>query len=613
MEKEEKINLFRIITTIILFAITFIPSLNSNIKISLYIISYLVIGGDILINAIKNIFKGELFDENFLMSLATVGALVIGEYPEAIAVMLFYQIGELFQDMAVEKSKVNITKLMDIRPDFANIEHNGNLVQVSPEKINIGDIIVVKPGEKIPLDGIIVYGKSSLNTTALTGESIPRSVNVDDEVLSGCINLSCLIKIKTTSTFGDSTVSKILDLVENADNSKANTEKFITKFAKIYTPVVVILAVLLAVIPSLITGEWLEWINRSLIFLVISCPCALVVSVPLSFFAGIGGASKNGVLIKGANYLEALANVNTIVFDKTGTLTKGNFKVVAIHPEKITEEKLLEIATLAEQFSTHPISISLKNEYSKELDKNRVKDIEDIPGKGIKATVDKKQVYIGNDKLMKYIDVHYENCEKEGTISHIVIDGEYAGHIVITDEIKPTSKTALNELKNLGVAKTVMLTGDKKEVGESIGFELGLDEIKTELLPVNKVEEVERLIKSKNNDKEKIAFVGDGINDAPVLKRCDIGISMGGLGSDAAIEASDIVLMNDDPSSIAKAIKISRKTLKIVRQNIIFALAVKLIVLILGALGIANMWEAVFADVGVSFIAILNALRCIKD
>ena len=613
MEKEEKINLFRIITTIILFAITFIPSLNSNIKISLYIISYLVIGGDILINAIKNIFKGELFDENFLMSLATVGALVIGEYPEAIAVMLFYQIGELFQDMAVEKSKAKITKLMDIRPDFANIEHNGNLVQVSPEKINIGDIIVVKPGEKIPLDGIIVYGKSSLNTTALTGESIPRSVNVDDEVLSGCINLSCLIKIKTTSTFGDSTVSKILDLVENADNSKANTEKFITKFAKIYTPVVVILAVLLAVIPSLITGEWLEWINRSLIFLVISCPCALVVSVPLSFFAGIGGASKNGVLIKGANYLEALANVNTIVFDKTGTLTKGNFKVVAIHPEKITEEKLLEIATLAEQFSTHPISISLKNEYSKELDKNRVKDIEDIPGKGIKATVDKKQVYIGNDKLMKYIDVHYENCEKEGTISHIVIDGEYAGHIVITDEIKPTSKTALNELKNLGVAKTVMLTGDKKEVGESIGFELGLDEIKTELLPVNKVEEVERLIKSKNNDKEKIAFVGDGINDAPVLKRCDIGISMGGLGSDAAIEASDIVLMNDDPSSIAKAIKISRKTLKIVRQNIIFALAVKLIVLILGALGIANMWEAVFADVGVSFIAILNALRCIKD
>lgn len=613
MEKEEKINLFRIITTIILFAITFIPSLNSNIKISLYIISYLVIGGDILINAIKNIFKGELFDENFLMSLATVGALVIGEYPEAIAVMLFYQIGELFQDMAVEKSKANITKLMDIRPDFANIEHNGNLVQVSPEKINIGDIIVVKPGEKIPLDGIIVYGKSSLNTTALTGESIPRSVNVDDEVLSGCINLSCLIKIKTTSTFGDSTVSKILDLVENADNSKANTEKFITKFAKIYTPVVVILAVLLAVIPSLITGEWLEWINRSLIFLVISCPCALVVSVPLSFFAGIGGASKNGVLIKGANYLEALANVNTIVFDKTGTLTKGNFKVVAIHPEKITKEKLLEIATLAEQFSTHPISISLKNEYSKELDKNRVKDIEDIPGKGIKATVDKKQVYIGNDKLMKYIDVHYENCEKEGTISHIVIDGEYAGHIVITDEIKPTSKTALNELKNLGVAKTVMLTGDKKEVGESIGFELGLDEIKTELLPVNKVEEVERLIKSKNNDKEKIAFVGDGINDAPVLKRCDIGISMGGLGSDAAIEASDIVLMNDDPSSIAKAIKISRKTLKIVRQNIIFALAVKLIVLILGALGIANMWEAVFADVGVSFIAILNALRCIKD
>lgn len=613
MEKEEKINLFRIITTIILFAITFIPSLNSNIKISLYIISYLVIGGDILINAIKNIFKGELFDENFLMSLATVGALVIGEYPEAIAVMLFYQIGELFQDMAVEKSKANIAKLMDIRPDFANIEHNGNLVQVSPEKINIGDIIVVKPGEKIPLDGIIVYGKSSLNTTALTGESIPRSVNVDDEVLSGCINLSCLIKIKTTSTFGDSTVSKILDLVENADNSKANTEKFITKFAKIYTPVVVILAVLLAVIPSLITGEWLEWINRSLIFLVISCPCALVVSVPLSFFAGIGGASKNGVLIKGANYLEALANVNTIVFDKTGTLTKGNFKVVAIHPKKITEEKLLEIATLAEQFSTHPISISLKNEYSKELDKNRVKDIEDIPGKGIKATVDKKQVYIGNDKLMKYIDVHYENCEKEGTISHIVIDGEYAGHIVITDEIKPTSKTALNELKNLGVAKTVMLTGDKKEVGESIGFELGLDEIKTELLPVNKVEEVERLIKSKNNDKEKIAFVGDGINDAPVLKRCDIGISMGGLGSDAAIEASDIVLMNDDPSSIAKAIKISRKTLKIVRQNIIFALAVKLIVLILGALGIANMWEAVFADVGVSFIAILNALRCIKD
>ena len=607
MEKEEKINL--IIITIAVFVITFVIKTNNNLKILLYIISYIIIGLDILINAIKNIFKGEIFDENFLMSIATIGALIIGDYLEAIAVMLFFQIGELFQDMAVEKSKKSISKLMDIRPDYANIEKDGELVQENPENIKIGDIITIKPGEKIPIDGIVIEGTSTLNTTALTGESMPKIAEINDNVLSGCINLSGLIKVKTTSTFGNSTVSKILDLVENADNAKANTEKFITKFSKIYTPTVVILAALLAVIPSIITGNWAEWVSRALIFLVISCPCALVVSIPLSFFAGIGGSSKNGVLIKGATYLESLAKTKTIVFDKTGTLTKGNFKVVAIHPEQISEDKLLEVAVLAEQFSTHPISNSLKNEYNKQVDKSRVKDIEDISGKGIKATVDGKIVYIGNDKLMKFIKIPYEDCEKKGTISHIVIDGEYVGHIVIADEIKPTAKKAIIELRKLGIKRIIMLTGDKKEVGEAIGKELKIDEIKTELLPINKVNEIQKLI----TNKDKVTFVGDGINDAPVLKRSDIGIAMGGLGSDAAIEAADIVLMNDNPLNISKAIKISRKTLKIINQNITFALTIKIIVLLLGAFGIANMWGAVFADVGVSFIAILNALRCIKE
>lgn len=614
MEKEQKENLFKIIITIILFAITFIPGIQGIADKIIYIVAYLIIGGEVLINAVKNIFKGELFDENFLMTIATIGALIIGEYPEAVAVMLFYQIGELFQDMAVEKSKTSITKLMDIRPDYANIEKDGELQKVNPEDVKLGEIIVVKPGEKIPLDGCVISGTSSLNTTALTGESMPRDVKENDNVLSGCVNLSGLLKIKTTSTFKESTVSKILDLVENADNGKANTEKFITKFAHYYTPVVVILAVILAIVPPIITGgNWLEWLNRALIFLVISCPCALVVSVPLSFFAGIGSASKNGVLIKGANYLEALTNVHTVVFDKTGTLTKGNFKVTAIHPEIISEEELLEVAVLAESFSEHPISISLKNAYKKEIDKSRVKDIEDISGKGIKAIVDDREVYIGNDKLMDMVGAKWEACEKEGTISHIAIDGKYVGHIVIADEIKPQSKQAIQDLKKLGIKKTVMLTGDIKAVGESVGKQLGVDVVKTELLPANKVEEVEKLINDKESLKEKLVFVGDGINDAPVLKRADIGIAMGGLGSDAAIEAADMVLMDDDPSKIAKAIQISRKTLKIVKQNIIFALLVKLIVLILGACGIANMWEAVFADVGVSFIAILNALRCIKE
>jgi Cd2+/Zn2+-exporting ATPase len=611
MEKEQKITLARIIAAAVLLGVSFIPAVTGIADIIICVAAYLIIGGDVIIEAVKNIFHGEIFDENFLMVIATVGAIVIGDYPEATAVMLFYQTGELFQDIAVEKSRKSITSLMDIRPDYANIEENGELMQVAPDSVATGTIIVVKPGEKVPLDGVVIDGASSLNTTALTGESLPRDIKVGDNVISGCVNMSGLIRVRTTGTFGESTVSKILQLVENSDNGKANTEKFITRFAKIYTPIVVACAVLLAVIPSIITGEWMTWINRALIFLVISCPCALVISIPLGFFGGIGGASKIGVLVKGSNYLEALAKSEIVVFDKTGTLTKGNFKVSVIHPEIISEDDLLEIAALAESYSDHPISQSLRAAYNRTVNKARVTDVEDITGHGIKAIVDGKTVYAGNSKLMDKIGAAWKPCDHEGTIIHVAVDGEYVGHIVIADEIKPQSKEAITALKAAGVRKTVMLTGDRKAVGESVAQELGLDEYHAELLPADKVTQMERLLTEKSA-KGQLAFVGDGINDAPVLKRADIGIAMGALGSDAAIEAADVVLMDDNPAKIAQAIQISRKTLKIVRENIAFALIVKIAFLALGALGIAGMWEAVFADVGVSFLAILNALRAMK-
>lgn len=611
MEKEQKITLARIIAAAVLLGVSFIPAVTGIADIIICVAAYLIIGGDVIIEAVKNIFHGEIFDENFLMVIATVGAIVIGDYPEATAVMLFYQTGELFQDIAVEKSRKSITSLMDIRPDYANIEENGELMQVAPDSVATGTIIVVKPGEKVPLDGVVIDGASSLNTTALTGESLPRDIKVGDNVISGCVNMSGLIRVRTTGTFGESTVSKILQLVENSDNGKANTEKFITRFAKIYTPIVVACAVLLAVIPSIITGEWMTWINRALIFLVISCPCALVISIPLGFFGGIGGASKIGVLVKGSNYLEALAKSEIVVFDKTGTLTKGNFKVSVIYPEIISEDDLLEIAALAESYSDHPISQSLRAAYNRTVNKARVTDVEDITGHGIKAIVDGKTVYAGNSKLMDKIGAAWKPCDHEGTIIHVAVDGEYVGHIVIADEIKPQSKEAITALKAAGVRKTVMLTGDRKAVGESVARELGLDEYHAELLPADKVTQMERLLTEKSA-KGQLAFVGDGINDAPVLKRADIGIAMGALGSDAAIEAADVVLMDDNPAKIAQAIQISRKTLKIVRENIAFALIVKIAFLALGALGIAGMWEAVFADVGVSFLAILNALRAMK-
>ncbi len=611
MEKEQKITLARIIASAVLLGVSFIPDVTGSTDAIICVAAYIIIGCDVMFKAVRNIIHGEIFDENFLMVIATVGAVVIGDYPEAAAVMLFYQTGELFQDIAVEKSRRSITSLMDIRPDYANVEENGEFRQVAPESVATGTIIVVKPGEKVPLDGVVIEGASSLNTTALTGESLPRDIKVGDNVISGCVNMSGLIKVRTAGTFGESTVSKILQLVENSDNGKANTEKFITRFAKIYTPIVVACAVLLAVIPSLITGEWMTWINRALIFLVISCPCALVISIPLGFFGGIGGASKIGVLVKGSNYLEALAKSEIVVFDKTGTLTKGNFRVSVIHPEIISGDNLLEIAALAEAYSDHPISQSLRAAYNRTVNKARVRDVEDITGHGIRATVDGKTVYAGNSKLMDRIGAAWKPCEREGTIIHVAIDGEYVGHIVIADEIKPQSKQAVAGLKAAGVRKTVMLTGDRKAVGESVAKELGLDEYHAELLPADKVTQMEKLLKEKSA-RGQLAFVGDGINDAPVLKRADIGIAMGALGSDAAIEAADVVLMDDNPAKIAKAIRISRKTLKIVTENIAFALTVKIVILILGAFGIAGMWEAVFADVGVSFLAILNALRAMK-
>ena len=590
----------------------------------LYIAIYIVIGGDILRKAFKGILNRKLFDENFLMAVATLGAFALaiyersGDYNEAIAVMLFYQIGEFFQSYAVGKSRKNIAQLMDIRPDYANIEKDGKLEQVSPDTVEIGSIIVVQPGEKVPLDGIVIEGSSSLNTSALTGESIPREVGTDDEIISGSINLTGLLKVKTTKAFGESTVSKILELVENASSRKSKSEEFISKFARIYTPAVVYSALALAILPPLVrmifmqaSGDWHTWIYRALTFLVISCPCALVISIPLSFFAGLGGASKEGVLIKGSNYLETLSKTKIVVFDKTGTLTKGVFEVVGVHHNELENEKLLELAALAECASSHPISKSLLAAHGKEIDRSRVSNIEEISGHGITAVVDGKKLAVGNSKLMEKLGVEYHNCHKVGTIIHIAIDGKYAGHVVISDVEKPNSIIAIKELKKAGVEKTVMLTGDAQRVAQSVAADLGIDEYHSELLPADKVNEVEKLISAKSKN-SVLAFVGDGINDAPVLSRADIGIAMGAMGSDAAIEAADVVLMDDDPLKISKAIKISRKCIGIVYQNICFALVIKFACLALGALGIANMWLAIFADVGVMVIAVLNAIRALN-
>lgn len=611
MTSRQKKTLIRIIISLATLVIAAIIPVEGYLRLGVFLVPYLIIGYDILWKAVRNILRGQVFDENFLMAIATVGAFVLGDYLEGSAVMIFYQVGELFQSVAVGKSRKSISSLMDIRPDYANLEKDGEIVESDPEEVSIGDIIVVKPGEKIPLDGVIIQGNTSVDTSALTGESVPRSLTEGDDVISGCINLSGVVRVRVTKEFGESTVAKILDLVENSSSKKAKAENFITKFARYYTPCVVIGAALLAVIPSLITGNWGEWVNRALIFLVISCPCALVISVPLSFFGGIGGASRCGILIKGGNYLETLAKAEIVVFDKTGTLTKGVFNVTAIHPEIISEEKLIELAAYAEVYSTHPISRSIREAFNAEIDKSMISDVEELSGRGVSALIDSKRVYAGNDKLMEEIGVSWHPCHHTGTTVHVAVDSTYAGHIVISDEVKPDSAEAVTALKNAGVKKTVMLTGDAKAVGESTARQLGLDEIYTELLPDGKVEMVEKLLEEKS-DKGRLVFVGDGINDAPVLSRADIGIAMGAVGSDAAIEAADVVLMDDKPSKIALAIDISRRTLSIVHQNIVFALAVKLAVLLLGALGLANMWAAVFADVGVSVIAIINAMRALK-
>lgn len=622
MNKKQKKMLVRIITAAILMIILkFIP-VEGAARFILYLIPYLVIGYDILIKAIKGIKNKQPFDESLLMAIATVGAIAIaiydnGDYTEAIAVMLFYQIGEWFQSYAVGKSRRNISSLMDIRPDYANIEKDGKLQRVDPDEVEIGSLIVVNPGEKVPIDGTVVVGSSSLNTSALTGESIPREVSEGSEIISGCINMTGVLKIKTCKEFGESTASKILELVENASSRKSKSEDFITKFARVYTPAVVYSALALAIIPPLVrmfamglSSDWETWIYRALTFLVISCPCALVISIPLSFFAGIGGASKEGVLVKGSNYLESLSKTKYVVFDKTGTLTQGVFEVNGVHHNKMEEEMLLEYAALAESASSHPISKSLQCAYGKEIDHSRVTDIEEISGNGVTAKVDGTNVAAGNAKLMDKLGIKYMDCHKVGTIIHIAVNGEYAGHIVISDIVKPHSKSAIEALKNAGIEKIVMLTGDAKKVAEQVAGLLCLDEVYGELLPADKVSKVEELLSLKS-DKAKLAFVGDGINDAPVLSRADIGIAMGAMGSDAAIEAADVVLMDDDPLKIAKAIKISRKCLKIVHQNIWFAIGIKLICLMLGAIGIANMWFAIFADVGVMIIAVLNAIRAL--
>ncbi len=612
MSKKQKRMLFRVLASAVLFAVALLLPTEGWLRLFTFLIPYAVIAWDVLWRAVRNIAHGQVFDENFLMSLATVGALATGEYPEAVFVMLFYQVGELFQSYAVDQSRKSITSLMDIRPDYANIEVDGQLRQVAPEDVAVGDTIVIKAGERIPLDGVVLEGASNVDTAALTGESLPREAQPGDDVISGCVNLSGLLRVRVTKAFEESTVAKILDLVENSSSKKAKAENFITKFARYYTPAVVLAAVALALLPPLFTSiQWVDSIQRALNFLVVSCPCALVISVPLSFFGGIGGASKNGILVKGGNYLEVLAKTELVVFDKTGTLTRGVFNVTAIHPDHCGEAQLLELAALAERYSDHPISRSLKEAYGKELDASRVSNVEELSGRGVRATVDGRQICAGNDKLMEDIGVSWHPCHRVGTTVHVASDGVYLGHIVISDEVKPDAKEAITALKACGVRRTVMLTGDAKAVGESVAQELGLDEVHTQLLPADKVTRVEALL-GEVSPKGALAFVGDGINDAPVLSRADIGIAMGGLGSDAAIEAADIVLMDDKPSKLADAIRIARRTLAIVRQNIVFALAVKFLVLALSAAGVANMWEAVFADVGVSVIAILNAMRALK-
>ena len=623
MKKKQKITLYRIIiTAVMLVVLQFLP-ITGIPRLIAYLAAYLVIGYDILRKAGKGILNGRAFDENFLMALATLGAFFLaiwtksGDYLEGIAVMLFYQIGELFQSYAVGKSRKNISALMDIRPDYANIEKDGKLEQVDPDEVAVGSIIVVQPGEKVPLDGVILSGTSSLNTSALTGESLPRDAKEGDEVISGCINMTGVLRIQTTKEFGESTVSKILELVEDSSSHKSKSEAFISKFARVYTPAVCYGALALAILPPvvrLLTGnsaQWGEWIYRALTFLVISCPCALVISIPLSFFAGIGGASKEGVLIKGSNYLETLSQVKTVVFDKTGTLTQGVFEVSGVHHNEMEDEKLLEYAALAECASSHPISKSLQRAYGKEIDRDRVSDIQEISGKGISAKVDGHDVLAGNSKLMELNRIAFIDRHSVGTIIHMAIDGEYAGHIVISDVVKPHAKEAIERLKHSGVEKTVMLTGDTRRVAEQVAKDLGVDEVHSDLLPADKVAQVEKLLAAKG-DRDKLAFVGDGINDAPVLSRADIGIAMGAMGSDAAIEAADVVLMDDDPMKIAKAIRISRKCIGIVYQNIVFALVVKFACLALGALGIANMWVAIFADVGVMVLAVLNAIRALR-
>lgn len=604
----------KIIIALILFFIALIVDFG-NIWINniLYILAYAMVGIEIVIKAFKNIIKGKVFDENFLMAVATIGAFAIGELPEAVAVMLFYQVGELFQSYAVSKSRKSISNLMDIRPDFANVERNKDVEKVKPENVKIGEIIIIKPGEKVPLDGIVVEGNSSLDTKALTGESLPKDVKVNEEVLSGFINLNGVIKVKVTKEYGESTVSKILDLVENASNKKSKSENFITKFAKYYTPIVVITALILAIVPPLIIKDAVlsDWIYRALSFLVVSCPCALVISIPLSFFGGIGGASKMGVLIKGSNYLEALSNTEIVVFDKTGTLTKGVFEVQKVAPEGISKEELLEVTAYSEHYSNHPIAISIKNAYGREIDEEKIINTNEIPGFGIMAKIEDKEILVGNEKLMNENKISFSKCDSIGTILYVAIDKKYAGYIVIADKIKDDSKDTIKLLKKNNIKQTVMLTGDRKKVGEEVAKELGIDKVYTDLLPDGKVKKVEELLTSRAQ-KGKLIFVGDGINDAPVLAISDIGVAMGGLGSDAAIEAADVVIMTDEPSKLVNAIKLSKRTMRIVKENIIFAIFVKVLVLVLSALGVATMWEAVFADVGVSIIAIINALRALR-
>ena len=619
MTKKQKKAMIRIIIAVVLVGLISLLPVKGYIRFALFLIPYLVIGYDILRKAVKGIMNRQVFDENFLMAVATIGAIALGDYTEGVAVMIFYQIGELFQSYAVGKSRRNISELMDIRPDYANVEtENGELEQVDPDEVEIGSVIVVQPGEKVPIDGVIIEGKSTLNTSALTGESLPREAEVDDEIVSGCINMTGVLRIKTTKEFGESTVSKILDMVENASSRKSRSENFISKFAHYYTPIVCYCAAALAVLPPLVSilflhiaPDWGEWIFRALTFLVISCPCALVISIPLSFFAGIGGASRSGVLVKGSNYMETLAQTSCVVFDKTGTLTQGVFAVSSIYPEGMSEDQLLEYAALAESYSGHPISRSLQKAYGKGIDKNRIADVEEISGNGVKAAIDGKEVSVGNDKLMKKLGVSYKELNEVGTVVYVAVDQIFAGSILISDQPKPTAAAAIKALNKAGIRKTVMLTGDRRNVAEHVAKELGISEYYAELLPADKVSGVEKLLAGQRS-REKLAFVGDGINDAPVLSRADIGIAMGAMGSDAAIEAADIVLMDDDPMKIAKAIKIARKCIRIVYENIYFAIGIKVICLILGALGIANMWAAIFADVGVMVIAVLNAIRALS-